>query len=87
MFRLWIKEIKDNHLVKDITIEDTTSDTRTKKILNSLEKACYEFDLTKPIWLNSNISEFKTLSKTRFTKDSFIESIDFDYLEISILEE
>lgn len=87
MFRLWIKEIKDNHLVKDITIEDTTSDTRTKKILNSLEKACYEFDLTKPIWLNSNISEFKALSKTRFTKDSFIESIDFDYLEISILEE
>lgn len=87
MFRLWIKEIKDNHLIKDTVIEDSSDDTRTHKIMNSLEKACYNFDLSKPIWLDANISEFKSLSKTRFTKDSFIESIDFDYLEISILEE
>lgn len=87
MFRLWIKEIKDNHLLKDIVIEDSSSDTRTHKIMNSLEKACYSFDLSNPIWLDSNISEFKKLSKTRFTKDSFIENIEFDYLEISILEE
>ena len=25
--------------------------------------------------------------KTRFTKDSFIESIDFDYLEFQVIEE
>ena len=87
MFRLWIKEIKDNHLVKDITIIDDSNETRTKKILKSLEKACENFDLSIPIWLDKNSSEFLSVSKTRFTKDSFIESIDFDYLEISIIEE
>lgn len=87
MFRLWCKQIKDNHLVNDITINDESSETRTHKVFNSLEKACYEFDLSVPIWLDKNISEFKSLSKTRFSKDSFIESIEFDYLEIQVIEE
>lgn len=46
-----------------------------------------EFDLEKPIWLDSNISEFKKVAKTRFGADNFIESIDFDYLEVHIIEE
>ena len=87
MFRLWIKEIKDNHHIKDITISDESNDSRTHKVFKSLEKGCSEFDLSVPIWLNKNISEFKSVSKTRFTRDSFIESIDFDYLEIQIIEE
>ncbi|MCR4649764.1 MAG: hypothetical protein K5776_11875 [Lachnospiraceae bacterium] len=87
MFRLWIKEIKDNHQIKDITISDESCDTRTHKVLKSLENGCYQFDLSVPIWLDKNISEFKSISKTRFGKDSFIESIDFDYLEIQIIEE
>ena len=87
MFRLWVKEIKDNHLLRDITIQDDTDDTRTHKIFNSLEKACSSFDLPVPIWLTNNVSEFKRHSKTRFLKDSFIESVSFDYIEIQILEE
>ena len=87
MFKLWVKEIKDNHLLKDVTIEDATDDTRTHKILHALEKACTRFDLAVPIWLDNNVKEFKRHSKTRFYKDSFIESVEFDYLEIQILEE
>ena len=47
----------------------------------------YEFDLGKPIWLDSTISEFKRHDKARFTADNFIESIEFDYMEIQIIEE
>lgn len=87
MFRLWVKEIHENHLIKDTTIVDCSVDTRTHKVLRALEQACQEFDLSVPIWLDSNIKEFKNLSKTRFGKDSFIETVSFDYLEIQILEE
>ena len=45
------------------------------------------FDLSRPIWLDSNIAEFKRISKTRFNHDNFIDSIDFDYMEVQILEE
>ena len=53
MFRLWVKLMKDNHLMKDTVICDDSADTRTHKIFHALEEACYEFDLSKPIWLES----------------------------------
>ena len=66
---------------------DDSEDTRTHKVFHAIEEACYEFDLGKPIWLDSTISEFKRHDKARFTADNFIESIDFDYMEIQIIEE
>ena len=87
MFRLWGKIWKDNHLLKDTVICDDSEDTRTHKIFHALEEACYEFDLGKPIWLDSNVEEFKRHAKTRFTQDCFIEHVDFDYLELHVIEE
>ena len=87
MFRLWGKMWESNHLIKDIVIDDDSEDTRTHKIFRALQEICYEFDLEKPIWLDSNIKDFKLHDKTRFTRDSFIEEIDFDYLEIHVIEE
>ena len=87
MFRLWGKEFKDNHMIKDTTICDDSGDTRTHKIFNALDEICYEFDLSKPIWLDVNINEFKRHSKARFYQDSFVDSIDFDFLEIQVIEE
>lgn len=87
MFRLWIKIIKDNRLVQDTVIEDSSDKTRTHKIFDGIEEACIHFDLGKPIWLESTISDFKRLNKARFTQDNFIEPIDFDYMELQILEE
>ena len=87
MFRLWGKEFKDNRMLRDTVICDDTDDTRTHKIFNALDAICYEFDLSKPIWLNSTISDFKRHAKARFYQDNFVDSIDFDYLEIQIIEE
>ena len=87
MFRLWAKIIKDNHLLRDTVICDGSADTRTHKVFHAIEEVCYQFDLGKPIWLDSTITEFKRHDKARFTADNFIESIDFDYLEIQAIEE
>jgi hypothetical protein len=74
-------------MLRDVCIEDGSDDTRTHKVFHALDEVCYRFDLGKPIWLDSTIREFKRHSKARFTQDNFIESIDFDYLEIRIIEE
>ncbi len=87
MFRLWAKEFKDNRMLKDITIEDDREDTRTHKVFQALDKVCYEFDLSKPIWLETTIAEFKRHAKTRFYQDNFVDEIEFDYLEIHVIEE
>ena len=87
MFRMWIRLFKDNHMLKDLVVCDESTDTRTQKVMNAIEKACYEMDMSKPIWLDSTVKDFQLHAKCRFTKDSFIEEVPFDYMEISILEE
>lgn len=87
MFRLWGKIWKDNHLLRDTVVCDDREDTITHKIFQGLEKICYELDLGIPIWLDSTISDFKRHDKARFYQDNFMESIDFDYLEIQVIEE
>ncbi len=85
--RFWGKIWKDNHMLRDIVIEDTSAETRTHKVFNALYEVCLAFDLGKPIWLDSNVSEFKRTRKVHFRQDSFIETIDFDSLELMVIEE
>ena len=87
MFRMWGKLIRDNHLLKDHIVEDSSARNRTAKVFSALEELSREFDLAVPIWLEKNIRDFQRVSKTRFTRDSFIEQIEFDYLEIQMIEE
>ncbi len=88
MFRMWGKIFAENHMLRDITICDTAVEkNRTKKVFDALDEICYTFDLGKPIWLDHNIQEFKRHDKTRFHQDNFIETVDFDYLEIHVIEE
>lgn len=87
MFRLWAKIFKDNHMLRDTVVIDDRADTRTHKIFHALDEVCYQFDLGKPIWLDATIAEFKRHDKARFHQDNFIEHIDFDYLEIQVIEE
>jgi len=48
------------------------------------------FRLWGKIWKSNHLikdTDFKRHSKTRFYQDSFIEQIEFDYLEIQVIEE
>ena len=87
MFRMWGKIFNQNRMLNDTVITVDNDLNRTRKVYQALEEICYEFDLSKPLWLESNKQDFIRNSKTRFTKDSFIEDIAFDYLEIQVIEE
>ena len=75
-------------MLKDIVIENGSTDiSRTGKIFDAIESACNSFDLAIPMWLDSTIAEFKRHDKARFYQDNFVENIDFDYMEIHVIEE
>ena len=74
-------------MLQDLVIADDSADTRTHKIKRALDQVCLQMDLSHPVWLDSNIADFKRVSKTRFTQDSFVDSIPFGYLEIQVIEE
>ena len=86
--RIWGKLMKDNRLVQDMVAEITDYNlSRTKKVYQALDEMCYAFDLAKPIWLKQNQQDFIKHSSTRFTQVSFVEEIDFDYLDFQVIEE
>ncbi|HWT75657.1 MAG TPA: hypothetical protein VN258_13205 [Mobilitalea sp.] len=88
MFRLWAKVFKDNRMIKDMVVCNDSKDLRrTQKIFEAVDEICYTYDLSKPIWLNTTVNDFKRHDKARFAKDNFIEPIEFDYLEIHVIEE
>ena len=88
MFRLWGKLYRNHKMLCDyVFTDDDAEKNRTRKVFDGLEAICHEFNLGVPLWLEGNISDFKKVAKTRFSADSFMEEIDFDYLEIQIIEE
>lgn len=88
MFRIWGKIFRDNRLLRDMVYGDgDPALNRTRKVFAGVHEFCNTFDLQEPIWLDKNIAEFKNTDKTRFYQDNFIERIEFDYLEIHVIEE
>ncbi|MBR1627868.1 MAG: hypothetical protein IJ679_01205 [Lachnospiraceae bacterium] len=85
--RIWFKEIKGTHMIRDLVIEDDSKGTRTHKVTHALDEACYELGLARPIWLDAAVKEFKRHAKVRFSKDAFVEELAFDYLEMQVIEE
>lgn len=85
--RIWFKVFQDNHLLMDTTIENCSDDSRTHKVLDALAECCYTFNLSQPIWLESTIKDFQRHARARFTPDAFVEEVDFDFLEIHVIEE
>lgn len=87
MFRLMGSIYKDTHILRNTVICDDTKATRTKKVFDALDCICRQFDLPSPIWLDANIKDFQKFAKVRFSQDNFIELLDFDYLELQVIEE
>ena len=79
---LWVKTIRHHRTDRQATVPCARGDAHA-----ALREACHELDLPEPIWLEKNIKDFKRSSRCRFTQDSFLEPLDYDYLEMIVLEE
>ena len=88
MFRLWAKEFKDNRMLRDTTIcDDSGESPHAQSICMHWKKY-----VTCLIWENRSgwntiLMSLNVMQKLVFTSDSFIEQIDFDFLEIQVIEE
>ena len=56
MFRMWMKIFKENRLLQDTVIAlEEPEMSRTAKVFQAVADASLIFDLSQPIWLDSNI--------------------------------
>lgn len=88
MFRLWGKVYKNHKTIQDMVYENSDLTIPTEeKVKLGLYEICMAFDLQHPIWLKGNHKDMEQFKRTAFRKDHFIEQIEFDHLEIEIIEE
>lgn len=82
MSRLWLRVIKNNKIFMQETEPCVWG--AEKEVLVEM---CKHLDLPCPIWLNKHESEYERFRRTSFREEHFVESVDFDALEIEFLDD
>lgn len=79
------KTIRNSRTIKEATVENSDDTMSFRDILEDcLIKLCKEIDVSVPMWLKKNTTEFVNFHKTTFSRDQFVEKINFDRLEIRV---
>ncbi len=87
MYRLWGKIIKKDHIIESLDVsteKDASIDIKRKECF---EKICYKLDLSIPMWLEKHTKEFNKFKRATFFADDFIDDVDFDKLEIDLIDD
>lgn len=88
MLRVWGIIRKNNKILKDMVADYAGDDIREIDMLHHcIQRICYDFDLQRPMWLPKNQREYEDYRRILLTQDNFIEPIDFDVLELEILDD
>lgn len=78
---LWVRTIRRHRIDRQVVEPCTRSDPQ-----DALEAACRKLDIAKPLWLEKNQREWDDFGQTRFLPDAFLESVDFERLEIEYID-
>ncbi|MDO5143662.1 MAG: hypothetical protein Q4E72_03485 [bacterium] len=78
---LWVRTIRHHRIDRQAVEPCTRDDPR-----QALENACHRLDISLPLWLDKNQRDWDSYGQTRFQPDAFMESVDFDRLEIEYID-
>jgi hypothetical protein len=78
--RMWLRLMKNNRAKRDLIV---SCDYRQPQL--ALREAMHELDLSMPVWLPRHQKDWQEFSLTHFTAEHFLDSINFDRLEISFI--
>ena len=78
---LWVRTIRHYRIDRQIVVPSTRFDPQS-----ALEEALHKMDISRPLWLDKNQREWDDFGQTRFLPDAFLESVDFDRLEIEYID-
>ena len=78
--RLWIRLIKRHRVERDALIE-----CERENVEEALRDLLPSLDLSQPMWLPRHRQDWEEYSLTRFRPEHFVDSVDFDYMEVSFI--
>lgn len=89
MYKLWAKKIKKHKIIASLNVRTKDNDDiplyeKRDKCVNEI---CKRFDISVPIWLDKHKKEFAEFKTVTFYAEDFIDEIDFDKLEIELVDD
>lgn len=76
--------LKGPKTIRTAEIEKEQNNSSYRDTLEEcLIKLCKKLDIQVPLWLKKNTSEFALYKKTFFSKEQFMEDVEFDRFEIT----
>jgi hypothetical protein len=82
MSRLWVRVMRDHRINEQDAVPCAWGDQK-----QALEEALKGLDLPIPMWLNKHEREFDHFRRTSFSPDHFVESVNFEKVEIEYLDD
>ncbi len=79
---LWLRTIRHHRMDRQhVEPLDFGADPQ-----EALEAACRKLDISRPLWLDKHTRDWEAFGQTRFLPDDFLESVDFERLEIEFID-
>lgn len=79
------KIIKDTRIIKEAVSERNEDNADFRDMLEAcFIEVCKELDIPVPLWLKKNSKEFGAYRRTFFSREQFLEQVDFDRFDLRI---
>lgn len=86
--RLEGKTFRGTYIDRIVVVERAEEHLRfSKQLENCLLQVCKDLDVSPPLWMEKNTSEFAKWHQTVFHAEQFMERVPFNRLEIKWIEE
>ncbi len=79
MLRIWAKVMKKDKIQRQFVYEHIGT-TDYSIFFEYLKDICEELDIPTPVLIKTHLFNYAKYNTVRFTKDDFVEDIDFDKL-------
>ena len=86
MVKIWAKIYRDKKIAKSF-IYERPEPFREEELFSYLTDICETFDIPVPVILSTHARHFVAFNNVRLRASAFVESVDFDYLQLENVAE
>ena len=84
--KVWASTVKDEKITRDVLFEYEHADN-LDDFISLLQNVCEQMDIPTPVTTFVNFTHYVMFNNTRFKPRDFVESVDFDLLNIEAVPE
>lgn len=84
--KVWAKTIVEDKITRDLLYEYNAI-SNEQDFVAVLQEVCDKMDIPTPVATRVNFNHFVMFNNTRFKSRDFVESVDFDMLDLEAVPE